>query len=29
MATLADQLHTATGLGARWSNQQRGRGVYA
>jgi len=29
MATPADRLHTATGLGARWSNQQRGRGVYA
>jgi len=29
MATPADRLHTATGLGARSSNQQRGRGVYA
>jgi len=29
MATPADRWHTATGLGARWSNQQRGRGVYA
>jgi len=29
MSTPADQLHTATGLGARSSNQQRGRGVYA
>jgi len=29
MATPAHRLHTATGLGARWSNHQRGRGVYA
>ena len=29
MATPADRLHTATGLGARSSNQQRGRSVYA
>ena len=28
MATPADQLHTAAGLGARSSNQQRSRGVY-
>ena len=25
IATPADRLHTATGFGARWSNQQRGR----
>jgi len=29
METSADQLYTATGLGARWYNQQRGRGVDA
>jgi len=29
MATPADRMHMATGLGARSSNQQRGRGVYA
>jgi len=29
MATPADRMHMATGLGARLSNQQRGRGVYA
>jgi len=29
MATPADRMHTAPGLGARSSNQQRGRGVYA
>ena len=29
MATPADRMHTATGSGARWSNQQCGRGVYA
>jgi len=29
MATLADRMHTATDSGARSSNQQRGRGVYA
>jgi len=29
MATPADRLHIATGLGARWSKHQRGRGVYA
>jgi hypothetical protein len=28
MATPADRMHTAPGLGARSSNQQRGRGVY-
>jgi len=28
-ATPADRMHTATGLGARSSNQQRGRSVYA
>ena len=28
MATPADRMHTAPGLSARSSNQQRGRGVY-